>query len=147
MEIWYGIHALWTFSLKTRHPPGDRKVSVKSLPLVFLCSLPLLCAAAEPAFDVGPPAYRVQTQPLALRDKDGSLILRNRAIVVTKDAYPDGATVTSEWTWTEGVEEMKYQDHLCVAVLTDGKQREKWSHELQRGVVVRFNPGSGGVSA
>ncbi len=101
--------------------------------------------AAEPAFDVGPPAYAVATQPLVLR-QPGSLILRNRGIAVTKDAYPDGAKITFDWTWTEGVEEKKYHDHLCVAVMTDGKQRAKWSHELQGGVVVRFNPGSGGVT-
>jgi hypothetical protein len=112
---------------------------------IVFCFFPVLCGAAEPAFDVGPPAYAVATQPLVLRAKDGSLILRNRGIAIAKDTYPDGATVTADWAWTEGTEEMKYQDHLCVAVLTDGAQREKWSHELRQGVVVRFNPGSGGV--
>jgi hypothetical protein len=127
---------------------GDRRkigVSVKSSLFCFLFLLPLLCAAADPTFDVGPPAYAVATQPLVLRADNGSLVLRNRGIAVTKDVYPDGATVTSDWAWLEGVPEMKYQDHLCVAVLTDGKQRTKWSHEIQKGVVVRFNPGSGGI--
>lgn len=112
--------------------------------LFLVLCFPLLGFSAEPSLDTGPPAYAVATQPLVLRGRE-SIILRNRGIVITKDEFRTGGILTFDWAWTEGVEEMKYHDHLCVAVLTDGKQREKWSHELQKGVVVRLNPGSGGI--
>jgi hypothetical protein len=50
------------------------------------------------------------------------------------------------WKWTEGNLEAKYPDHLCVVVLTDGALRKSWSHEIGKGVLVRFNPGSGGIT-
>lgn len=123
-----------------------RKVSVKSRFLVF-CLLLIVCTAfgAEPAFKPGQP-FVLLIDPSAKVLDDGSVVLRNRGSVASTAEYPDGATVSFTWKWTEGNLEAKYPDHLCCVVLTDGALREKWSHEIGKGVVIRLNPGSGGVT-
>jgi hypothetical protein len=100
---------------------------------------------ADPAFTPGEP-FVLPIDPVANVLDDGSIVLRNRGVVVSKAEYADGATISFVWKWTEGNLEAKYPDHLCAVVLTDGVLRKKWSHEIAKGVVVRFNPGSGGVT-
>jgi hypothetical protein len=104
---------------------------------------------AEPAFESGTSPFKVRDEakqfaPTAVV-RDDAITLRNRGVAVSKADYPAGATVSFSWKWTEGDLEKKYPDHLCVVVLTDGVLREKWSHEIAKGVLVRFNPGSGAV--
>lgn len=105
---------------------------------------------AEPTFESGPPAFKAKQEferyaPTATVKDDG-IVLRNRGVAVSKAEYPTGATLSFSWKWTEGDLEKKYPDHLCVVVLTDGALREKWSHEIGKGVVIRLNPGSGGIT-
>lgn len=75
---------------------------------------------------------------------DDVVTLRNRGLIASRRSY-DEATVSFVWKWTKGEEAGKYQDHLCVVFGTDGSQRS-WAYEIQEGVLVRFNPGSGGVT-
>ncbi len=123
-----------------------RKVPVKRGFLVF-CLLLMVCTVfgADPAFKPGKP-FTLPIDPAAYVLDDGSIVLRNRGSAASTAEYPDGAEVSFTWKWTEGNLEAKYPDHLCVAVLTDGVLRPQWSHEIGKGVVVRFNPGSGGIT-
>lgn len=111
----------------------------------FVLLLVSTAFGADPAFTPGKP-FVLPIDPVANVLEDGSIVLRNRGVAVSKAEYADGATISFVWKWTEGNLEAKYPDHLCVAVLTDGLLREKWSHEIGKGVVTRFNPGSGGIT-
>jgi hypothetical protein len=114
--------------------------------ILAVCFLLLASAAGgeEPRFVEGTDVFELQHAPKCVL-ADGTITLRNRGRAVVTENCPDGAIVKFDWKWTEGDLEKKYPDHLCVALLTDNLHRKKWSHELAHGVVVRFNPGSGGV--
>ena len=64
--------------------------------------------------------------------------LRNRGMAISKASYPNGVDFKAKWQYTHGLDEGALQDVLVVGLRSNGKQREKWSHEMQSGIMVRF---------
>ncbi len=112
----------------------------------FMVSSLLFVAAmlgAEPAFK----AADTQKPPTAKAViKDETVTLTDRGLAVSADTFPEGFDLHAHWAWTEGKVEGAYQDHLAIAVATNGTLRDAWSHEIEKGIVVRFNPGAGTVA-
>src|SRR3989344_4384982 len=73
---------------------------------------------------------------------ENTLALVNRQLVVTKNPIPENSNVdiSFSWMWIEGRERDQYHDSLVVALRTTGTQREHWSHEIEDGLVIRFDP-------
>lgn len=106
------------------------------------CLVACLLLAASPTDDwEESPATRLSP---SVHITDDVVTLRNRGLIVSQRSYDD-ATVSCVWTWTKGDERGQYQDHLCVVFGTDGNQR-RWAQEIQYGILVRLNPGSGGIT-
>lgn len=74
-----------------------------------------------------------------------TIVLRNRAFVVSRNEYSSGVVVQFRWMWTEG--KGLYSDNLALAVRSDGIPRRKWSHEVNEGVVIRLVPNGNLIEA
>lgn len=97
-------------------------------------------------WEAGPPAFKAENKELnpSVKFEGEKMIVSNRGNGISTKRFPNGATFSTTWKWTKGREEGNYHDHLCVAFATDGKQRA-WPGEIESGIVVRFNSGSGSV--
>lgn len=73
-----------------------------------------------------------------VREENGYLSLMNRGSVVTQHDYPGPIVVSFDWKWIDHSSFPLYSDDLCVVLRTSGKHREKYSHEIVDGVVIRF---------
>ena len=71
------------------------------------------------------------------------VVLQKRGLLLSKKEYKE-FDLAFEWKWLNDPPDETYPDHLCVVLATDGKQREDWSHEIQKGLVIRFIPNLGG---
>ena len=71
-----------------------------------------------------------------------TIALVNRGVVVTKNPIPDNKpmTIVFDWSWIEGRETDRYPDSLVVMLRTTGAQRQRWSHEMEDGIAIRFDP-------
>ena len=82
--------------------------------------------------------WRVR-RPQVIMD-NGVLRLKDRGYLVTAAEFPKGVSVRFRWQWIQG--EGEYCDILSVAVRTSGVP-DKWPHEVEDGIVVKFEPNQG----
>lgn len=124
-------------------PPSDL---LKKDPAVkkILTAVALTCflGAAAPIEWMEIINFKVGVEELepSAKIKDGTATIRNRGTLVSLQDFPDGATVTATWKWTEGDLEKKYPDHLTFAFFATGKQSKANFYEAENAVLVRFNP-------
>lgn len=107
-----------------------------------VCLTPAFASQDSPLqklWEKGEPAYKTTQKEF---DSDvvlkGTVVtLRNRGMVVSKDDYPNGFTLTCKWT-IRGGDGASYSDVLAIGFHSDGTQAANRPHELGHGVAVKL---------
>ncbi|NOS66866.1 MAG: hypothetical protein HOO67_00640 [Candidatus Peribacteraceae bacterium] len=105
--------------------------------LIVLFSLALPSFAQEADWKAQEPPEAAAKVSKAVVKGD-TAVVEDRGLIKTTKKFEKGCTLEFTWKFTKGRDEGAYQDVLSVVFRTDGKQREKHSHEIEDGLAVRF---------
>lgn len=102
--------------------------------------------SVKAAWEPVKPAFKANKEkfdPTVEFQKDGTIVMANRGMLLSRNEFPKGATVKCRWSWISE-EPNVYPDQLAVALRTDGDRKRQWSFEIDDALVVRLNPHSTG---